>query len=428
MKKITSLASAFALILFFALSSRLHAQEEYRISQPISANIDSLFIKAGWNVLIKQGDKASIAIVTVCHAFFDNDNEPEVCKIEGNTLTMLENNSMPQSTVVEITLNRPLKALDIAPNAIVTTQEISFNEKVHIVTIGEHASVNGSVWRSPKSLSIHIYHDASLKMDSIVAGNYLNIYQHEGAILDCPAMVSLETTLSRAKIVNGPIYISDAAKHLTVKTKGYLAQSKHALVINGGITAPIPLYMNNRQGSPYNRGENYRLNINASVINVNITKHLSFTPYLRYEVDWSRLLNTVKKDGDALVLDNSYGAINPHQLLYAENLGIDYSFTFSFGKKNPQTGMNPYHIKFGIEAMYNISSRLVTRTMGDDNRWHRTRDKVDVFNPWQLRAHLGIGGGPLTRATLSLTYDLLPTFRSDIGADKLHTFGVNISF
>ena len=176
MKKITSLASAFALILFFAFSSQLHAQEEYRISQPISANIDSLFIKAGWNVHIKQGDKASIAIVTVCHAFFDNDNEPEVCKIEGNTLTMLENNSMPKSTVVEITLNRPLKALDIAPNAIATTQEISFNEKVHIVTIGEHASVNGSVWRSPKSLSIHIYHDASLKMDSIVAGNYLNLY------------------------------------------------------------------------------------------------------------------------------------------------------------------------------------------------------------------------------------------------------------
>ena len=155
---------------------------------------------------------------------------------------------------------------------------------------------------------------------------------------------------------------------------------------------------------------------------------MSFVPYFIYEWDWRRLLNTVKKEGDALVLDNSYGALNPQQHLLAQNIGIDYTFRYSFGKVNQKTGMKPYSLNFGLAATYNISGRLATRTMGDDNRWHRTNEKVDVFNPWQLRAHIGIGGGPLTRATLSLTYDLLPTFRSSIGADKVHTFGVSINF
>ena len=66
--------------------------------------------------------------------------------------------------------------------------------------------------------------------------------------------------------------------------------------------------------------------------------------------------------------------------------------------------------------------------MGGDNRWDRTREKIDVMNPWQLRAFVNIGGGPLTRASLGLSYDLLPTFRSGTDADKIRTFGITLSF
>lgn len=429
MKKSTLLAAAtFAIIIFFSFANELHAQEEYRITQPIPANIKSLNITSGWQVHIKQGDKPSIAIVTICHAFFDNDYEPEICKIEDETLALLENKTMPKGTRIEITLARPLQYLYIAKDATVTTEALTFSERYNDINIQENASVSGSVWRSPKSLDIYIDYNGSLKMDSIVAKDNLKIRQSEGASLECPAMVSLDTKLNRARKVNGPIYMSDTAKHLKVKTRGYLSSSIKGLFLSGGITAPIPLYMNNKQGSPYNRGENYRFNLQLYMISVDITKRLSFKPYLRFDSECSRLLNTVKKDGNALVLDDSYGALNPQQHLFSENLGLDYSFTYSIGQKNEKTGMPPYRLNFGMAVMYNISGRLVTRTMGDDNRWHRTREKVDVFNPWQLRAYMGIGGGPLTRATISLTYDLLPTFRSGIGADKLHTFGVNISF
>ena len=429
MKKSTILAAAvFTILIIFSFVTELHAQNEFRIKQSIPSDIDSIYITAGWQVHIKQDKEASITIVTPCSAFFDENNEPEVCKMESHTLTMLENSTMPKRTVVEIVLAKMPHYIEIGKDATVTTGNLTFDNRQCDVDIQEGATVSGSRWHSTRSIFIGISPDASLKLDSIVAERHISIRQMEDASFDCPDMVSPETDLYRHKKAKGPVYESDTAKHIAVKNRWYLSRERHAIFFNGGITAPIPLYMNNKQGSPYNRGENYRINLQMHMINVDITKRLTFTPHLRYEWDWRRLLNTVKKDGDALVLDDSYGALNPQQYLLAQNLGLDYSFTYTLGKNNGTTGMPAFRLDFGMAVMYNISGRLATRTMGDDNRWHRTSEKVDVFNPWQLRAHVGIGGGPLTKATLSLTYDLLPTFRSGIGADKVHTFGVSINF
>lgn len=429
MKKSTKLAAAvFAITIVFSFATELHAQDEFRIKQPITTDIDSLYITTGWQVHINQGNESSITVVTPCSAYFDEEKEPEVCKIESHTLKMTENTSMPKSTVVELTLTKMPHFIEIGKDATVTTGVLAFTNKQSDVDILDGATVSGSQWHSTRSIFIGISPDASLKLDSIVADKYLNIRQMEDASFESPAIVSPETKLYRHKKAKGPVYESDTAKHLTVKNRWYLSRERHGIFVNGGITAPIPLYINNRQGSPYNRGENYRINLQLHMINVDITKRLTFTPYLRYEWDWRRLLNTVKKEGDALVLDDNYGALNPQQHLLAQNFGLDYSFTYSFGKKSEKTDMPAFRLDFGMAVMYNISGRLATRTMGDNNRWHRTNEKVDVFNPWQLRAHVGIGGGPMTKATLSLTYDLLPTFRSGIGADRVHSFGVSINF
>lgn len=429
MKKSTILAAAvFAILTIFSFATELHAQDEFRITQNIQSDIDSLYIAAGWQVHINQAKEASVTIVTPCSAFYDEVNEPEVCKIAGHTLTMLENNSMPKSTIVEIVLTKMPHFIEIGKDATVTTGVLTFPDRQSDVDILEGATVSGLQWHSTRSIFIGISPDASLKLDSIVADRHISIRQMEDASFECTFMVSPETDIYRHKKAKGPVYVSDTAKHLTVKNRWYLSRERHGIFVNGGIDAPIPLYMNNSQGSPYNRGENYRINLQMHMINVDITKRLTFTPYLRYEWDWRRLLNTVKKEGDALVLDDSYGAMNPQQHLLAQNLGLDYSFSYSFGYKNETTGMPAFRLNFGLAVMYNISGRLATRTMGVNNRWQRTNEKVDVFNPWQLRAHFGIGGGPFTRATLSLTYDLLPTFRSGIGADNVHTFGVGINF
>lgn len=407
----------------------LQAQNEYRIRQELPNEVDSLHICSGWQVRIYQSDQASLTIVTPCQAFYDDANEPEVCTVEGRTLTLLENKALPKSTVIEINLAAPIVNLDIDENSILTTGRLVFSSKNHGVTIGNNAVVQGTSWHTDGGMHIGILDGASLHLDSLTAEKHLTIHQWGTANLECPVVLSSDTQIKRSKKATGTDYQSDSTINMTVKKRrGNYFHSINTFMINGGISAPIPLYMNNTSGSPYNRGENYRITLQMGFNRVYFTERFSFDPQLKLEIDWSRLLNSVTTNGNSLVFDNSVGAERPQQHLFGEHLGIDYSFRYTFGKENEQTGFRPFSLNFGLAVMYNLSGRLVTRTMGTDDHWHRTREKADVFNPWQLRAHVAIGGGPLTRATLGISYDLLPTFRSGIGADKLHTFGITLNF
>ena len=423
MRKIALLAS-----ITIACLSSLQAQNEYRIKQALPDDIDSIYICAGWDVHLSHNSEASITIVTVCQAFFEEGSEPEVCTVEGHCLTLLENKTMPKSTRIEIITSSPIQLLEVGENAVLTTGDLSFAPKHDHVSIKRGAMVTGGRWLCEDGLFLNIYSDANTKLDSIVAKQFIDIYQFNDSRFDCPVILSPKTDIQRGPHALGTAYHTDTALHMTVKTKHILRREMMALTLSGGIDAPIPLFMNNTQGSPYNRGENYRIHLQLAISpDIKIRDNLQLRIALQSEYDWSRLLNTVTTDGNSLTLDNSYGALNPQQFLLGTSLGLDFSLKYSFGKSNPQTGLTPFGLKFGVTAML-VKGHLSTRTMGSDNRWHRTSEKVDVFNPWQLRAHFGIGGGPLTRATLSLTYDLLPTFRNGIGADNVHTFGVSISF
>ncbi|MBP5515453.1 MAG: hypothetical protein J6X86_00750 [Bacteroidales bacterium] len=426
MKK-TALLSAALLTVLTILSLTANAQSEYRIRQALPADIDSLHIISGWQVRINQGSEASLTVVTPCQAFYDDANEPEVCTISHNTLELLENHALPKSTVIEITLEAPIRHLWISEHSNVTTGRLKFASYAS-VDIVDSSTVQGSSWLFDRAF-ICIGISSDLRLDSITGSSRLRISQYGKANLECPVILSPETKIKRGHTSTGTPYQTDSTIHMVVK-KRLIGNSSnfHQLILNGGIAAPIPLYMNNTSGSPYNRGENYRITLQLGLNPIPITNNISFTGQLRYEWDWSRLLNTVAINGNSLVLDNSVGAERPQQHLLGQHLGYDWTFTYRFGKTNEKTGLRPFALNLGLAAMYNISGRLATRTMGTDNHWHRTNEKVDVFNPWQLRAHLSLGGGPLTRASIGLTYDLLPTFRSGIGADNVHTFGVTVSF
>lgn len=417
----------FATIAMSCLSG-LQAQNEYRIKQSLPDDIDSIYICTGWDVHLSHDPQASVTIVTTCQAFFEEGSEPEVCTVEGNCLTLLENKTMPKNTRIEIVTSKEIQLLEVGENATLTTESLTFSPEHYAANIKGGAIVTGKTWRCKNGFFLNIYSDANVHLDSIVAKQFIDIYQFNESHFDCPVILSPKTDIERGPRAFGTAYQTDTSLHMTVKTKRILRRDMMALTLSGGIDAPIPLFMNNTQGSPYNRGENYRIHLQLAISpDISLTKNLKFRPSLQVEYDWSRLLNTVSTDGNSLTLDNSFGALNPQQFLLGESMGLDLTLHYSFGKPNTQTGLKPIRLNFGISALM-VKGRLVTRTMGSDNRWHRDREKVDVFNPWQLRAHIGIGGGPLTRASLGLTYDLLPTFRSGIGADNLHTFGVSISF
>lgn len=433
-----------ATLLVALLVQGLQAQNEYRIKQQLPDNIDSIDICAGWVVKLNQAEEASLTIVTPCQIFYDDANEPAVCNVEGRTLSLLENKTMPKSTVIEINVTKPIHNLRFDYGASVETGNLQFGKYCQVdVGTGQSnynseqyrlfskTSVKGGTWHSEGRISLYVNHEAELKLDSIVAEKEVNAKVHSGATLECPVVLSPETKIKKDVKSLGTDYQTDSTINMTVKSQNRnWTRYFDALTLSGGISAPIPLYMNNKSGSAYNRGENYRFCYIIGVTSgLPLTKRLTFTPRLLGELDWSRLLNSVKTDGNSLTLDNSVGAERPHQLLYSASMGLDFHFNYDIGRKNAETGRYPLALNFGLALLSNGNSSLVTRTMGTDNRWHRTREEANVFNPFQIRASVGIGGSSLLGpASINLFYDLLPTFKSGIGADKHHTFGISISF
>lgn len=420
-----------AIFTAFLLTSitMLCAQDEYRVSQPLSDSIDWVVIEDGWQVRIRHGEKSSLTIVTPCSTFFEEDNEPQISTVVGDKLTLHSNKSMPRSTVVEITLKHKLHYLKVEKGATVQTDNLMFYGSFADVDISEDATVTGKSWRGAKNLDVVVDQNATLRLDTLQAENKLTLLREPKARVDCPTLISADTKVKSDVKSCGSLYQTDPARNLTVKNvKRSFAKSIEGITFSIGLSSPVPLYMNNKSASPYNRGESYRICFQWGLNNAIPVGPLSFDPRITYELGWSRLLNSVSYNGNTLVLSTPTSGEIPQQHLYTESVGLRLGMGYSFGQKNKDNGEKLFKLGFGLDALYNFNGRLVTRTMGSDNRWDRTREKIDVMNPWQLRAFVNIGGGPLTMASLGLSYDLLPTFRSGTDADKIRTFGITLSF
>lgn len=418
-----------ATLLLATFSLSLHAQNEYRISQSISNEINDITIRPGWNVVLKQGTQPSLTIVTTCQAFFDDGTEPEVCTIKEQSLELLENTTMPKSTVIEIVLSVPIESLYVGPGSSLTTDNLRFSDDWNNIEISDSAIVRGKSWHSNSSY-VKVGFHSELTLDTLEATKRLTVICRPYSKFECPAVISPDTKIKKDKRSLGTPFQSDSIQNIKVKeTNNNWWHHIDGISLSGGISAPIPLYMNNKSGSAYNRGESYRITLQAGFLRqIELTRRLSFNPTLRYDWEWHRLLNNVVTDGNSLTLTDTPTAEQPQQHILSQYVGINLGFTYAIGKKDREK-IYPYHINFGLSGLYNISGRLATRTMGTDNRWNRTNVKTDIFNPWQIRANVGIGGGHLLgRFNLNLTYDLLPTFRSGIGAKDIRTFGVSISF
>lgn len=420
-----------AIFTAFLLTSitMLCAQDEYRVSQPLSDSIDWVVIEDGWQVRIRHGEKSSLTIVTPCGTFFEEDNEPQISTVVGDKLTLHSNKSMPRSTVVEITLKHKLHYLKVEKGATVQTDNLMFYGSFADVDISEDATVTGKSWRGAKNLDVTVDQNATLRLDTLQAENKLTLLREPKARVDCPTLISADTKVKSDVKSCGSLYQTDPARNLTVKNvKRSFAKSIEGITFSIGLSSPVPLYMNNKSASPYNRGESYRICFQWGLNKAIPVGPLSFDPRITYELGWSRLLNSVSYNGNALVFNTPASGEIPQQHLYTESVGLRLGMGYSFGQKNKDNGEKLFKLGFGLDALYNFNGRLVTRTMGSDNRWNRTREKTDVLNPWQLRAFVSLGSPAALGGSIGLTYDLLPTFRTGTDADKIHTLGVTLSF
>ena len=329
MKKI-AIFTAFLLTSITMLS----AQDEYRVSQPLSDSIDWVVIEDGWQVRIRHGEKSSLTIVTPCGTFFEEDNEPQISTVVGDKLTLHSNKYMPRSTVVEITLKHKLHYLKVEKGATVQTDNLMFYGSFADVDISEDATVTGKSWRGAKNLDVTVDQNATLRLDTLQAENKLTLLREPKARVDCPTLISADTKVKSDVKSCGSLYQTDPARNLTVKNvKRSFAKSIEGITFSIGLSSPVPLYMNNKSASPYNRGESYRICFQWGLNKAIPVGPLSFDPRITYELGWSRLLNSVSYNGNALVLNTPASGEIPQQHLYTESVGLRLGMGYSFGQK-----------------------------------------------------------------------------------------------
>jgi len=424
MKKTTQIF--FAMLLLGV--GMLQAQNEFRINQPIPDSVNyCITIPAGWEVRIVRAEHAGVTVITPCEMFYEEANEPEVCRLEGRHLTILKNSSMPKSTILEIAVKWPIRILDIEKNAHVTTGALVFDPYGE-VTIDEGAKVSGTSWSGLGNMEVEVWNNASLRLDTLRAAGQLDYYRSPEAFAECPVIEAAGGDLKIDKHSKGTDYSFHTPKNLTLKTVNHKWRNTflYKMNLSFGIRLPYTLYTNAQYGSAYNFDQQVALVEELDFGSLSF-KRLSIRPSFLVEFSYSRLINHVATDGKSLTVVTPTSGLLPKQSLLNNQIGVSLNFDYGIGPYNVEHDRYDFSLTWGLSFMHSVNPTLRTKTLGTDNRWDKTNEEADVFNPWQLRAKVGLNLAPTLGGHIDLYYDLLPTYRSGIGADGIHCLGITLS-
>ncbi len=424
---------SFCFVAFMLLATMLQAQNEYRISQSIADSTHyCIAISAGWQVRIVQAEHSSVSIVTPCQVFYEEAAEPQVCQVDGRKLTILKNSSMPQSTIIEIAVKMPVQELEIYENASVTTEALLFNPHCRI-DINQHATVRGTSWSGLGDMELNVWVDGSLHLEALRTVGELNFYRGPGATAECPLVEAAKGTLEIDRRSHGTDYASRTPSNLTVKSvnRNWM-RNFNSFKLSLGVSWPYTVYTNAQYGSAYNFDQHYAVNLMASFGCVEFTKRLSLVPGVIYEISTSQLLNHVATDGKSLTVTPPASGLLPKQHLLTNHLGVNLGLSYGIGDYDKIRKIYDAYTYLALSFSRNFSTALISSVQGTDNHWNTKRETADVYNPWQLRAKVGLSLGgvvnDLVGTRIECYYDLLPTFRSGIGADDIHCLGITVGF
>ncbi len=383
----------------------LKAQDLYQIDQKFDHNIkvNHLEIQSGWDarlIQVPEGERTRVMVTTPCAHFFENiDEEPTLLSVKKSGkhdgyYTLLRNQWMPRTTVVEIFTAQPIEDISLEKNARLTIAYFDFDST---------------------DLSITADSGAVLVVDTLLNRGTTGI-------------MLTNATLDLRHVTGGKTNVT-AYAHSTV-TKGDIQSEYHqsdyerapkmlGMTIGLGLNISLPVaFSSNQQGSPYNTNHAFEFHILGQINDFPISNHWSWNLNIDASATWMQLDNVVAAQNDQLVLDPSYGATPPRQSLYYWSIGLPVRL-----KYNPWKYVLLYA---SLAPTYNFTPRLSSTTFDADNHRHTTHEKVDILNHFNLRASIGVGLGNLHR--LEFFIDLLPTFKSSANAPQTRMMGLTYTF
>lgn len=450
MKKIRTLLTGLTFLA--TLGSTTQAQIKLEHVMEFTQPITYLTVEPGYDVRIlpSGNDSNYVNLIYYCTELNQEQNTLHVFERKNNWLKIKRNTNLLKSTVVEVCLAHPdkLHSIDVNDSAQLTIEHIEFAANCEIF-IEQDALVKGGTWRQNNNsktgdgLFVNLSPYARLELDSLLTKK-LEVRMFDHSHISYNHLESQDALFRRHATAEGGPLTSDESRHIEVKKmNGYVNyfENHNQLSINFGISVGnIPLFNSARHGSPYNIGQTYGILMTAQLKEIPLGNHWSFYRGLTLNVQWADLLSTVKAENGTLQ-QAFYPGQTVVQHMRSNSIGLKLMMNYSLVGRRPDASLpNPaarsdkwiknLKVGFGLMPMYVYENRLITRTLNDNNRWVIGREKVDVLNPWQIRALFKFSPyiPLLGRYSVDLYVDLLPTYKRGTGMDGFHQMGISLNF
>lgn len=420
------IAITFCFALFAA-----QAQTEYIVDQPLGGQIKKIEVHQGWDVRLVYDKVNMVSIATPCEYYFTEGNEPEISKLSPDgTLEIRENHSMPIGTVVEVHYSEPIGSLLILPRATVSADTLLMSNKPRTVSDGEIKLRHRAVLRADyigcnNGLSLRLDSNAVAHVGTISDSLHVKLSTMKGSTLTVDRLDCPDVRYNRNPESYGNLTHSDSTRHLTVKTRNrWFADGLQYMRNTIGLEYNVPFV--NKYNNPYAMPVELVVveGMRTNTIPMSRRWGLSLGYELGLPVQF--LSNNSSLKGRTLEIDTVSPGVNRRQSMMYLYVGLPTRLHYLPQTKFGKAFFADLHI--GLQPRVNFYQRYLNELLTPAGRWEGEKDKVGIYNTFQLRAEVGLGFQPFSSTEFNFYVDLLPTYRRDTGMGNMHTFGFQVKF
>ena len=410
------------------------AQEEVAIEQNINQRINKLEINSGWDVHLIHHEADSgyrVAIITEDDLAARAYNV-QLCNVKDSTLTILENTQLPRGTVVEIEGPMTFGQINLLNNATaeadyVVASAASVPEDWTNLNLCRYSNFHVRHYHIPNpenSPGMKIWDQAQLTIDTIsgegdvVVNTYAGVFQHGNNILQG------KITLYESESTDDwPYMHKDCRVIKTKKVDGELVTTDRRKIWNNALSvdAGIGILYGNRPtnpNSPFLQSTTLSTKVGMSTY-FKLGNRCGISTGLLWNSNNKSLCHQVKYENNELVVIDGQGDFQRNKLTY-NYLGIPITMNYYLGKH----GTESLSLDFYCARLLGEHLRSTT---DPTKLFSRTKEKVDVFNPWKIEVglsfntqHLGFFHG------IRVFTNLLPEYKPGVTTDKFRSVGVEI--
>ena len=409
--------SLFALAVIFnfqfSIFNSIRAQEDiYRIEQAFPGAIRQLSLMNGWTVKLiytPGEDSTRITVVTPCPHYFEEGNEPTVCKLDNDRLQIRANSTMPRGTLLELRYPEPLEALIAYSDVELDTVHMllrSEGTRAAIISPGKNATLKIN----------HLYSSDNVGIDCRDEHSHVEI-----GTVRCRQVLVDEKQRDRVKVERMEVDSLVVVPHHWWHDINW---TNNRLFIGGKMGASGLIGYK----GPYTSSVNISMNFVGRFMEAQLSPRWRLTAGFGSGFEWTVMAYDVILDNDRLVF-NPNPTID-HPITTIAQMFLTLPVSVQYRTKNQWARLFCNHFDITLTPMFNLFGDV---TGYRDDKFYS--ENVNLFSRFQLR--LGFSNTLLASVrddiisggiTWEIFVDLLPTYRPSAGAKGLHQIGLAIHF